>query len=71
MSKLPTRVLKEILKRNDVAVAGVLEKTELEDRVQTLIKNAKLEALQANEELVCKVRKLYCCSRMGKFMVRD
>jgi hypothetical protein len=57
VSKLPTRVLKEILRRNDVAVAGVLEKGELEDRVQTLIKNVKLEALQANEELVCKVRK--------------
>ena len=57
ISKLSIRTLKQILTENNVAVSGILERSELESRVQTLIQNVRLEALQANEELVCKI----CC----------
>ena len=56
ISKLSVRTLKEILSNYKVSSAtGMLEKSELEARVQTLIQNVRLEALQANEDLVCKV----------------
>lgn len=49
---LPSRTLKAILQKYNVNYGGILEKSELENRVSTLIQNMRLEALQANEDLV-------------------
>ena len=49
---LSSKTLKAILKKYDVDYSGILEKSELENRVSTLIQNMRLEALQANEDLI-------------------
>ena len=49
---LSSKTLKAILKKYNVDYGGILEKSELEVRVQTLLQNMRLEALQANEDLL-------------------
>lgn len=49
---LNSRTIKAILSKYNVNYAGILEKSELEERLATLIQNMRLEALQANEDLI-------------------
>ncbi|KAJ3033726.1 hypothetical protein HDV00_005876 [Rhizophlyctis rosea] len=53
-------MLKAILAREKVSAAGVLERSELLERVNTLLENAKMEAKDGssgdgNEEMMCKI----------------
>lgn len=49
---LSSKTLKAILQKYNVNYSGILEKSELEERVAKLIQNMRLEALQANEDLI-------------------
>jgi hypothetical protein len=49
---LNSKTIKAILSKYNVNYGGILEKSELEERLAKLIQNMRLEALQANEDLI-------------------
>ncbi len=52
VKSLSSKTIKAILRKYNVNYGGILEKSELEERLATLIQNMRLEALQANEDLL-------------------
>ncbi|KAJ3000066.1 RING finger protein 34 [Globomyces sp. JEL0801] len=59
IDSLSAKVIKSILLSERVSVQGLIEKTELVDRLEKLVENVKLEMKTHNEDLICKI----CCDK--------